>query len=269
MAKRGRARRPRCRQPVSVVAAGRRGVRCGPSTATHPALRKRSFDADVRDRLRPARRRRAADHCRDLPAACRAPEAAATRPPGRGGNRPGIAAGRLVPSRLVRPGRRLPRHLRQPADRLGDLHLRVPAPPGVRGRPRRRRAGHDRGCGAHPAARHRRHPGDDSDDRLRPVAARERAARRLPAAGCRRRHHRSRRGDRHLSRCRRAGAPDPPGRRRGASQRRGGDCAVRRAVRHDRERTPAGHRARGWANSACPSSAAAWSGCWPAGPCSA
>src|SRR5580692_11066336 len=56
----------------------------------------------------------------------------------------------------------------------------------------------------------------------------------LPAARLCGVDNRSRRGHRHLSRHRRTGPVDPPGRGRSSAQRRGGDRAIRRLARNDR-----------------------------------
>src|SRR6516164_6364768 len=66
----------------------------------------------------------------------------------------------------------------------------------------------------------------------------------LSVARRRCRNHRSCRGYRDLSRCRRPGALDPPCRRRSVAQRRSGDRAVRGFTRNARQRAGAGNRLR-------------------------
>ena len=123
-----------------------------------------------------------------------------------------------------------------------NIHLRLPAAPGVRGRHRHRRAANIARRGPDPAARDRRDPDHDRGDRFGAVAARRRLPGGLSASRCRRCNDGSRRGHRDFPRCWRPSALDAPRRGRGIAQRRGGDFALRGPARDDRQRAGAGYR---------------------------
>ena len=177
-----------------------------------------------------------------MPAARRLSETAASGTSRRrrcgSGRLPGVA----VQARLVSRNRCLRRRLCCVAGQLRHLHLHISAAVGLRGRHRDRCAPGDRGRRTDPAACDRRDPGHDRGDRPGVVAARRRSTCCVFLAWRRCCDDRPGRGHRHLSRCRRSGPFDPPGRRRGAPQRCGRNCAVRRFARDDRCRSRAGYR---------------------------